>query len=317
VSRLEDLPPDLRAVLSLLLRQRQDYAAIAGMLGIEERAVRDRAHAALALLAPRQARELTAAQREQVGEYLLSHQTPEQALATWALLEDSPSAQAWAQALSDELAPLAAEPLPAISIEDRPGPSPSRLPSSRMGGAIVLGVLAVIVIVGVLLIVGVAGGGGGSHGSTGSSASSTGPAHTTSTPAHTTSTGSTTSTSSKGPKPHIGKPLQLTPPEPGASKAVGIAYVLIEGPKRAFYLIAQGLTTPPKGAFYAVWLENSPTAAVALGSLPPLSSGGHTEGGGALPANAGSFSHIVVTLETEGHPTHPGTVALSGPFTLG
>jgi hypothetical protein len=331
VSRLEDLPPDLRAVLSLLLRQRQGYATIAGMLGIQERAVRDRAHTALALLAPRQARELTAAQREEIGEYLLGRQTPARAHATWAMLEGSPAAQTWALALSDELAPLAAEPLPAIPEgrpapaeapphippQDRSEPTAARLPSSRMGGAIVLGVLAAVAIVGVLLIVGVAGGGGGgSHNSTGSNASSTGSAQTTSTPAHST-TGTTSTTSTKGPKPHIGKPLQLTPPEPATSKAVGIAYVLSQGTKRAFYLIAQGLATAPSGAFYAVWLENSSTESVALGSLPAVGSGGHTEGGGALPSNAGSFAHIIVTLETGSHPVHPGQTVLSGTFTLG
>ncbi len=88
------------------------------MLGIPERAVRDRAHAALALLAPRQARELTAPQREEIGEYLLGRQTPARALATRALLERSAPARGWALALADELAPLAVEPLP--SIPERP-----------------------------------------------------------------------------------------------------------------------------------------------------------------------------------------------------
>jgi Sigma-70, region 4 len=330
VSSLENLPPDLRAVLSLLLRQRQSYAAIAGMLGIHERAVHDRAHAALALLAPREARELTAAQREEVGEFLLGRQTLERAHGTWTMLEGSPSAQAWARALAGELAPLAADPLPAIPEgphatsaaapqippRDPAEPAPARLPISRRGGAIVLGVLAAVVIAGVVLIVGVAGDGSGSNEKTGSNASSTGSAQTTSTSAS-SSTGTTSSTSAKGSKPKIGKPLQMTPPEPGTSKAVGVAYVLTQGSKRAFYLIAQSLAPAPSGGFYAVWLENSPTEAVPLGSLPALSSAGHTEGGGALPSNAGDYSHIVVTLQTGSHPVHPGTVALSGPFTLG
>ncbi len=343
MSSLENLPPDLRAVLSLLLRQRQSYAAIAGMLGIQERAVHDRAHAALALLAPRQARELTADQREEVGEYLLGRQTLKRAHATWDLLESSPAAQAWALALTEELAPLAADPLPAIPegrdappeapsgvqhavrepfqappqslSEARSEPAPARLPSSRRGGAILLGVLAAVVIAAVVLIVGVAGGGSGPSGKTGAGRSSTVPANTTSTSAS-SATGTTSTTSAKGPKPKIGKPLQLTPPEQGTSKAVGIAYVLTEGSKRAFYLIAQGLAPVPSGGFYAVWLENSPTESVPLGSLPALGSGGHTEGGGALPSDAGNYSHIIVTLQTGSH-LHPGTVALTGPFTLG
>ena len=59
MSRLDELPPDQRAALSLLLRQHKSYAEVAALLGIAERAVHDRAHAALAVLAPAQARELT------------------------------------------------------------------------------------------------------------------------------------------------------------------------------------------------------------------------------------------------------------------
>ena len=74
MSRLDELPPDQRAALSLLLRQRKSYAEVAALLGIPERAVHDRAHAALAVLAPRQARELTAERREEIGDYLLGQQ---------------------------------------------------------------------------------------------------------------------------------------------------------------------------------------------------------------------------------------------------
>ena len=58
MSRLDDLPPDQRATLSLLLRNRKSYADVAQLLDIAPRAVHDRAHAALAVLAPRQARDL-------------------------------------------------------------------------------------------------------------------------------------------------------------------------------------------------------------------------------------------------------------------
>src|ERR1700730_2412816 len=51
MSRLDDLPPDQRAVLLLLVQQGKSHAEIAGMLGIPESAVRERAHAGLAALA--------------------------------------------------------------------------------------------------------------------------------------------------------------------------------------------------------------------------------------------------------------------------
>ncbi len=69
MSRLDDLPPDQRATLSLLLGQRKSYAEVGELLGIPDRAVHDRAHAALAVLDPVEARALTAERREDVGEY--------------------------------------------------------------------------------------------------------------------------------------------------------------------------------------------------------------------------------------------------------
>ncbi len=114
MSRLDDLPPDLHAVLSLVLCRQKSYAEVGGMVGIEERAVHDRAHAALAMLAPRQARELSTAQREQVGEYLLGQDDPPSKRETRARLESEAPARAWAQALVAELAPLASRPLPEI-----------------------------------------------------------------------------------------------------------------------------------------------------------------------------------------------------------
>ncbi|HTR72648.1 MAG TPA: sigma factor-like helix-turn-helix DNA-binding protein [Solirubrobacteraceae bacterium] len=49
--RLDDLPPDLRATLSLLVDRGKSYAEVAELLGISEAAVRDRAHTALDRLA--------------------------------------------------------------------------------------------------------------------------------------------------------------------------------------------------------------------------------------------------------------------------
>jgi Sigma-70, region 4/Anti-sigma-K factor rskA, C-terminal len=51
MSRLDDLPPDQRAVLLLLVQQGKSHAEIADMLAIPESSVRDRAQAALQALA--------------------------------------------------------------------------------------------------------------------------------------------------------------------------------------------------------------------------------------------------------------------------
>src|SRR2546426_11439718 len=114
MSRLDDLPPDQRAALSLLLRQGKGYAEVAALLKIGERAVHDRAHAALAVLAPREARRLSVERRGDVGDYLLGQQNEQQGLATRRLLEGSPEALVWARALASELSSVSEEPLRAL-----------------------------------------------------------------------------------------------------------------------------------------------------------------------------------------------------------
>src|ERR1700677_3199592 len=127
MTRLDDLPPDQRAALSLLLGQRKSYGELAALLSIPERAVHDRAHAALAVLAPRQARELTAEQRENIGDYLLGQQPGvAERLAARTVLDGSAPARAWAQAVSEQIAPLSSVPLAEI---------PAGAPASASAGA--------------------------------------------------------------------------------------------------------------------------------------------------------------------------------------
>jgi hypothetical protein len=365
MSRLDSIPPDLSAVLSLLLRREKRYAEVASMLGIQERAVHDRAHSALALLAPSQARGLSADERDQLGEYLLGQQGAAAASQTRDFLAGSAAGRAWAQALVSELAPLAPRSLPAIpaardstpgttrsggerparaerqppageaastsAAASSPPATPARAPrqsSSRVGGAVVLGALAAIAVVVVLLVVGIGGGGGGgSHNATQPSASTT-TKHkggtSTSTDAgngasSTTATGSSTTGSSTGSSATShGKALALSPPDPATSKAVGVAYVLTQKGRRAFYVFAKSLPTPPSGAFYAVWLEGATggTPDYPLGSLPAAGTSGLVEGGGPLPTSAGDYSRIIVTTETSHHPSHPGPTVLGGAFTV-
>jgi hypothetical protein len=321
MSRLDDLPQDQRATLSLLLRQRKDYAEVASLLGIEQRAVHDRAHAALAVLAPREARQLSAERREEIGEYLLGQQASMGGrLRTRTHLEGSAPARAWARALAAELAPLAVVRLPEI-----PGPPATRaatveggerapaakrtgrgaarstrasLPSSRVGGALLLGAILAGVIVAVILL---AGGGGSSQGRTAAS-----PARA--------ATGATGPGASSATKPIENKRITLTPTNPH-SNAIGVAEVLSEGNKYAFFLAAEHLA-PSSGFFYAVWLYNSPTSHEPVSRGPNVAANGRLQGGALLPADAGRYHTMLLTKETSTAPTHPGPVVLRGPFAL-
>jgi hypothetical protein len=327
MSRLDDLPPDQRATLSLLLRRRKSYAEVAALLDIQERAVHDRAHAALAVLAARQARELPAERREEIGDYLLGQRTGvAERLATRSYLAGSAPARDWAGALAGELAPLAGDALPEIPVgaEDatsqiaadaapRPatGADPPRrprssAPRSRLGGALLLGAIVAVVVAAVVLI---ADSGGGS-GKPANAASSSAGAETT---GSSTSTGST---AKQGAKAKEERRITLRPPDP-ASKAVGVAEVLSEGKQYAFYLAAEHLApSKGKGFFYAVWLYNSPTSHEALSRSPEVGPNGSLQGGALLPADAGKYHTMLLTRETSSRPTSPGPVVLRGSFAL-
>ncbi len=313
MSRLDDLPPDQRATLSLLLGKGKSYREVADLLGIDERVVHDRAHAALAVLAVAQARALTAPQREEVGDYLLGQRSGvAERLATRTYLSESPDASAWASALAGQLEPLAAAPLPEIPNGSRPAETPpvatepatpragsprsSRVGtaprSSRVGGAVLLAAIVAGVVVAIVLI---ANGGSSPHKKASSSTSA-----------------SSTSASTQGTAKEDRR-ITLRPTDP-ASHAIGVAEVISEGNKYAFYLAAEHLP-PTHGFFYAVWLS-SPTGFEALSKSPPVGSNGRLQGGALLPNDAGRFDKMLLTRETSNRPTRPGPVVLSGSFGL-
>jgi hypothetical protein len=315
MSRLDELAPDQRAALSLLLGQGKSFGELAGMLGIPEQALHDRAHAALAMLAPGRARELTPERRQEIGEYLLGQQrTVAERLATRTFLAGWEPARAWAGDLVSELAPLASRPLPDIPTAaagapdarepDAPAPqpatpapggpavAPSSLPSSRLGGALLLGGLLVAVIVAVILITG----GGSSH-------------------AHKSTASTASATKSTGTGPKVNQRLTLKSPNPG-STTIAVVEILSEAGKRAFYVAAENLP-PSRGFYYAIWLYNSPSSSEPLSRSPTVGSNERLAGGALLPANAGNYHEMLVTRETSSRPTHPGPVVLSGAFSLG
>jgi hypothetical protein len=328
MSRLDELPPDQRAALSLLLSQGKTYAEVATLLAIEERAVRDRAQGALALLAPRQARDLEPARREEIADYLLGERgSVAERLATRSYLSESEPARDWALAVRDELAALAPDALPEIP-EPSPRPAaaagamppdgsppptsreafaneaqgeatgerapvarPGRpLRSSRLGGALLLAAIAAAVVIAVVLITD----GGGSKASR-------------------AATHSSASAKAKS-GPSVTQRIALKSPSGG--KMVGVMDILAEGSRRAFFIDAENLPES-KGFFYALWLYNSPTSQRPLSASPPVGKDHRLQGGSLLPSDAGNYHTVLVTRETIRTPSHPGPVVLSGPFSLG
>jgi hypothetical protein len=147
MSRLDDLPPDQRAVLLLLVQQGKSHAEIADMLAIPESAVRERAHAGLEALAgaPVSARPASRPQPEARSREPSSPPPPP---------------------------PPPGHPAPAgrVASPTRSTTGLSSSTASRRAGALLLGAIVVAIVVVVLLI----SGGGGSHKSSSANSKTTG-----------------------------------------------------------------------------------------------------------------------------------------------
>lgn len=325
MARIDDLPADQRAVLQLLLSRGQSYERIAQTLDLGEDTVRSRAHAAVDALGPESGRRLPDERRAAVADYLLGQQDDGAAAATREHLEASAGARAWARVVSGELRPLAGDrELPAIP---RDGGRPVRTeradaaepaaaddaadddvgsprsgtrrvrdggrPSSRLGGALLIGGLAILVAVLVVLLV--QGGGNDDSPTTSASTGASRAQRTTTQPT---------------------KVLAQVNMK-GAGKSLGLAQVLVQGKQRAIAIQGQDLEPTTKSAVYAVWLYNSGDDAARLGYAPAVAKNGRLQGVAGLPANAAKYKELVVTRESSTkQATRPGTIVLRGPLGL-
>ena len=176
MASLDTLTPDQRAVLDLVLRRGRSYDDIARLLAIDRAAVRARALAAFDAIGPETG--ITAESRALITDYLLGQLPERVAEQTRERLTHSPYDSAWARVVASELEQVADKPLPEIPDATRgrtPAPEassgtaraaesgraqerqsgsrpprrrPARLsdrPSSRRGGAIMLGVGVIVV----------------------------------------------------------------------------------------------------------------------------------------------------------------------------
>jgi Sigma-70, region 4/Anti-sigma-K factor rskA len=289
MTELDRLPPDQRAVLSLVLDRGKSYAEVAELLGIPENTVRDRAHTALDALAD----DVAASGDSRLPSIPGARPGPPSTTAvsrfTAAGVGPGPTKAGTGASSAHPTRP-------------REPRSPQTSAASRRAGALLLGAIVVVIVVVVVLV-----SSGGGKGST--------PTNTAaSTPTSTAGSGTSSTSTTSATKPKLDSTIRLSSPEP-STNAAGVAYVLSDGSRRAFYVTAQGLP-PSSGFFYAVWLYNSPSDAEPLGRASNVSSNGRMEGGNPLPSNAGDYAKFIVTRETSTHPSQPGPTVLSGSFTL-
>jgi hypothetical protein len=193
-----------------------------------------------------------------------------------------------------------------------PGPRHGRrdLPrrrSSRLGGAILLGLGAIVVIAVVLVVVLAIATGGSSGGSGVALRRGAASAPKTTTPAATTATGSSVT------------PLaQIRLSSPTGGKESGAAEIVRQNGRLIIAIEASDVPPNSQHNAYAVWLSNRRGRYDRLGFVnPPVGSDGVLQTSGGLPSDAASYDELVISLETARNPQAPSRdVVLEGSFKL-
>jgi hypothetical protein len=159
--------------------------------------------------------------------------------------------------------------------------------SSRLGGALLLGGIA-LVAVGILLFFALRNGG---------SDSGTPPATTTVT---------------RQPQPQVEAQVNLIPPSSRKGlKALGVVLVQKAQGQDQIVAAVQGLPKPKKGG-YGIWLYSGPGQAQWLGFFASQDSHGRLLARGQLKASIADYREVLVTREAKGSPARPGPIFLRG-----
>src|SRR4051812_42099244 len=106
MATLDQLPPEQRAIVELVVQRGRSYETLAEVLQVPQARVRELAREALTELSPRTASRVDVDRRGQVADYLMRQQSPEEERSTRDYLKQSESARAWALSLLDSLDPL-------------------------------------------------------------------------------------------------------------------------------------------------------------------------------------------------------------------
>ena len=313
MSRIDDLKPDQRAALQLLLKQGRSYDEIAQMLRIETRAVRERARAALDALGPDEVNDLPLEEQDDVADYLLGQQSASRRAQTRELLERSSPARAWARTVASELRPLAGDTLPEIpaeaaEVDEAFGALQARTEhreraqkSSRVGGALLLVAVALLIAVVLALVLGLGGGDDDDEDKAGGGTTAT-----------QTQTGTGTSTGAGDTPPIVGQ-ANLTPPGGQSDNGpTGVALVTQQGQKFAVGVQAENMPPTTDTRFYAVWLRDPKKGLKFIGFGNAVDKQGQLAGAREVDYDPREYDQVLVTTETQKSPKQPGEVVLRG-----
>ena len=323
---LDTLAPDQRAVLELVLRQGRSYGELSELLAIPERDVRARADAGLRALAGEPAGGVDSGR---IADWLLGQQPDAEAERTRAAVARSEPSREWAAVAAERLGELggampdvpaaaeaaepAARPRPLrddaaprprpVRAEPAPAAAVGSVPrSSRLGGAILLGVVAVLVT-GFLVWMFVL------RDDEETPAASTQPdatATATATPAA------------------VGNDIPLQGAQ--GSKAAGFMRLLRgDDGKVRFGIAAENVPPNKQGESYAVWFTSAGATPRRLGfAQNPVGEDGVLATAGPqqtdedqFPQWFATYEKVLVTKETKPRAKKPGPTVLEGTLPAG
>jgi Anti-sigma-K factor rskA/Sigma-70, region 4 len=346
MSPLEPLAPDQRAVVSLVLQQGRSYDEIAALLGIPVDAVRARAQAGLAALAP--ANGLPGEITAPLADYLLGQQPDADAAATRGLLAESAPARAWATGVAGRLAGVAKAPLPEIpgadaapaldapataddasaaaaraaassasptaaasAAAEAPPPGPRPRPMRETGGdapppASKLG--GVLLIAAVIAVVGVVL----------FLVLRGGDEEEPATAGNPTATATPTPTA----EPQVADQIRLR--AAGGGDAKGTLTVFLQGDRLLFALQGENLPPSSRNSAYAVWFTGPGDKARRLGFTNPVGEDGKLGIQGPsekdvadFPKLYATYANVVVSQESSEDAKRPSRIVLTGKLPQG
>jgi hypothetical protein len=206
-----------------------------------------------------------------------------------------PATPVGAGAMTPPAAPAAAEAAAAAPAPVDDGGRPGARRSSRLGGALLLGGLALVAVAAILFLARRGGGDGSANDPT--------PA------------ASTTATATQR-QAQLEARATLVPPSNRPSlKAVGVVLVQRAQAQDQIVAVVQGLPKPKKGG-YGIWLYSGPNKAQWLGRFGSPDQQGRLLARGELKAAIADYGEILVTREAKGNPARPGPIFLRGPVQL-
>jgi hypothetical protein len=202
---------------------------------------------------------------------------------------ESAPAAAEAAASTSDTAPAADDGAAAAAFDADPDRGGRR--SSRLGGALLLGGVALVAVAVALFFVLRSGDDGGSSKAT--------PA---------------ASKTATQPQAQVEAQVNLVPPSSRKGlKALGVVLVQKAQGQDQIVAAVQGLPKPKKGG-YGIWLYSGPGKAQWLGFFASQDNKGRLLARGQLKASISAYREVLVTRELKGDPPRPGPIFLRGPI---